>query len=96
MGLNYNTYIYKITAPNGLIYIGKTVDFKRRMSEYKRNDTKKQPRLKSSIDRFGWESHTVEILFEGPCIPEELRYLEQFYIRIHNSTDPKIGLNISS
>lgn len=28
--------IYKLTAPNGKVYIGQTIHFKRRMSNYKK------------------------------------------------------------
>lgn len=57
-------YIYKITSPSGKIYIGQTVNFKRRMQKYKSLLCKKQSKLYSSLLKYGFENHKIEIIFE--------------------------------
>jgi group I intron endonuclease len=90
--INIST-IYKITSPSGKVYIGQTVDLRRRLVRYKRADCKLQKALHSSILKYGWESHTVEILYAGPLTGEGRDQLEIHYIRIYNSF--KGGLNLT-
>lgn len=82
--------IYKITSPTGLIYIGQTIDFKRRMSRYKSQGAKGQTALNNSLLKYGFENHTIEILEEVE--KESLFEKEIFYINKFNSV--KEGLNI--
>lgn len=92
--MNYfRTFIYKLTAPDGKVYIGQTVDLKRRLSEYKRGDVKKQPALRKSLENFGFDTHEVEVLFSGPLTKQELNAMERAYIRKYNSENPSVGLN---
>lgn len=71
--------IYKITSPTGRIYIGKTVNFEKRMRRYKRNDKTGQKIIESSIEKYGWENHKVEIIDHAPI--EHLNELEIKYIK---------------
>ena len=58
--MNYT--IYKLTAPGGEVYIGKTKNFKRRMLAYKYNNCKDQKLLLSYLIEYGFESFSVEVL----------------------------------
>lgn len=57
-------YIYKITSPSGKIYIGSTYDFNRRFREYKYLKCKKQPKIYNSLNKYGFDNHTIEVIEE--------------------------------
>ena len=54
--------VYKITSPSGRIYVGSTIDFNRRMSYYKKLHCKRQPKIHASLNKHGFDRHSVEIL----------------------------------
>ena len=80
--------IYKITnLTNSKIYIGK--------------DTKSNPRyfgsgvlIKKAINKYGIDNFTKEIIDTAETI-EELSTKEKYWISFYNSTERKIGYNIS-
>lgn len=82
--------IYKITSPSGRIYIGQTVNFKKRIASYKRLDCKKQKKLYASLTKYGWELHELKIIEECASI-EEMNNKEIFWIAYYNSCE--LGLN---
>ena len=47
--------IYKITNPNDKIYIGCTIDFKRRLSEYRRLSINGQVKIYNSLSKYGFD-----------------------------------------
>ena len=75
--------IYKIISPTGRVYIGQSVNIINRFNDYKnvRKRIKGQVLLYNSIIKYGWESHTFEIIEE--CLEEDLncreRYWQDFY-----------------
>lgn len=69
--------IYKITSPSGKIYIGQSIDIKRRFNLYKRNACKGQPILYRSLIKYGHQSHIFEVLCE--CNASELNNKERYY-----------------
>ena len=81
--------IYKITNPKGKIYIGQSVDIKTRMYGHN-NPNSECKKLKNSINKYGWDKHTVEVLEE--CKVEDLNERERFYQDKYNSIAE--GLNI--
>lgn len=85
--------IYKITSPSGKIYIGKSKNIKRRISEYKRNNHISQPKIYNSILKYGWSSHNFEIIHL--CDESELNNLERFYIKKYNTFNTVHGLNLT-
>lgn len=87
--------IYKITSPSGKLYIGKTVDFDSRITNYRNLNCHQQKAIYASILKYGWENHTVEILEESN--PDKLNELEVKYIREYNSfkRDNPLGLNLT-
>ena len=57
-------YIYKITNPNNKIYIGQTINFIKRKSQYKNLYCKGQTAIYNSIKKYGWDNFEIEILQE--------------------------------
>ena len=62
--------IYKITNPNGRIYIGQSTNIEGRWLKYKQLACKDQPSLYSSLKKYGPENHIYEIIEE--CFVENL------------------------
>jgi group I intron endonuclease len=79
--------IYKITSPNGRIYIGQSIDIQNRFKRYKYLDCKTQTKLYRSIIKYGYKNHVFEIVetCEKNILNERERYWQDFY----NSTSKK-------
>lgn len=58
--------IYKITTPSGRIYVGQTVNFRRRMTEHRYLVKHKTSPLYSSIKKYGFDAHLFGIIHELP------------------------------
>ena len=73
--------IYKITSPSNKIYIGQSVDIKKRWNHYFSLNCKGQTILYNSLNKHGVENHIFEIIEE--CEEFELnereRYWQDFY-----------------
>ena len=83
--------IYKITSPSGRIYIGQSVDFKRRYSEYENlNNIIGQTRLYNSFVKYGAENHVIEFIEE--CKFPQLNIVERKWQDYYNVIG-KNGLN---
>lgn len=54
--------IYKITSPNGRIYVGKTKNLKRRISDYKYKIKSRTSLVINSIKKYGWDNHKLEVI----------------------------------
>jgi group I intron endonuclease len=72
-----NIGIYKITNPNGKIYIGQSINIKHRWKYYSKMKCNDQPKLYNSFKKYGWENHIFEILEE--CSVEQLDKREIYY-----------------
>jgi group I intron endonuclease len=87
--------IYKITNPNGKIYIGQSVNIEKRFSKYKHiHPQDKQPKLYNSIKKYGWKNHIFEIIEE--CSIEfldekELYWGEYFNVLGNNGLNCRLG-----
>lgn len=87
--------IYKITSPNGRVYVGKTKRLKIRISEYRWRSKKRKSIIHDSIKGYGWEAHTLEIIEE--IADELLNEREIFWIKELNTfyrDNPK-GMNMT-
>jgi group I intron endonuclease len=69
--------IYKITNPNGRIYIGQSTNIEARWDVYHRLKCKDQPSLYNSLQKYGPENHKYEVIEE--CIAEDLDKKEIFW-----------------
>lgn len=84
--------IYKINYPNGKIYIGLSVDIKRRMAEHNSCSKTKLMPCDQAIKALG-KITEIEIL--ELCSKEELDDREKYWIAYYNSTNPDIGYNLT-
>lgn len=69
--------IYKITNPNGAVYIGSSKNIEQRWNSYKRLVNVSQCKLHNSFLKYGIESHKFEIL--EICDIQNLLKLEREY-----------------
>ena len=69
--------IYKITNPKGKIYVGQSIDIKRRFDEYRNFKHSSQTKIKRSLEKFGLESHKFETIEE--CHIKDLNTRERYW-----------------
>lgn len=82
-------YIYKTTnLVNGKIYIGKS------QNDFNEGYIGSGSILKKAIKKYGRSNFNVELIEECYTL-EDLDYKEIFWIEKYNSTDPKLGYNIT-
>ena len=82
--------IYKITSPSKKVYIGQSVDIKKRWSSYSGLHCKNQHRLYNSFLKYGVINHIFEIIEE--CEIDLLNKRELFWQKHYKTINEK-GLN---
>lgn len=82
--------IYKITSPSGRIYIGQSIDIKRRFRYYNNLKCKEQPKLYNSFLKYGVEAHKFEII--ELCMQKYLNNMERYYQEKYDTVNN--GLNL--
>lgn len=84
--------IYKITSPTNKIYIGQSIDIKRRFATYRRlhKQVSSSPKLYRSLLKYGYINHIFEIIEE--CTIELLNERERYWQDYYNVIS-KNGLN---
>lgn len=82
--------IYKITSPTKKVYIGQSIDIKKRFGQYKKMDCKGQKILYRSFLKHGVEKHFFEILLQ--CEINELNNKERYFQDLYSAIS-KNGLN---
>lgn len=89
------TCIYKITSPSGKIYIGQTLNARRRFLDYKSKSARSQPGLNNSIKKYGWDKHLFEIIHELPNDVTQvvLNQYECLYMELYKSCGSRL-LNV--
>lgn len=92
METNKVGYIYMITNPSGKIYVGSTIDFKRRIMQYKNLLAKSQTKLYNSLLKYGWDNHVFEVIMIVN-INDMLKY-ETLTGWGFNVLEKNIGLNL--
>ncbi len=82
--------IYKIINPSNKIYIGQTINLKKRIDKYNRLNCKCQSRLYNSFKKYGLENHKIYLVTKCDIdkMNETERYYQEFYDVIGKS-----GLN---
>lgn len=84
--------IYKITSPNGKIYIGQSIHIYRRWKHYQSYRCKEQPKLFFCLKKYRVENFSFEILEQ--CDRDKLNEKEVFWVNHFQSCKTKHGLNI--
>jgi group I intron endonuclease len=69
--------VYKITSPSGKIYIGSSINYKKRLTQYRGVSSKSQTILYNSFLKYGIENHIFEIVEN--CTKENLLEREYHY-----------------
>lgn len=84
--------IYKITFPNNKIYIGLSIDIKRRIQEHNSPSTIKTP-CDKAINKYGKisEIEILEFINDKTLLGEK----EQYWIKFYNSNNKEIGYNLT-
>lgn len=88
-------YIYKVTAPNGKVYIGQTKNPRKRKSNYKYDKFKNQIKLWNSCQAHNWNpADTFQIIEECFVETKIIDEREIYWINFYDSY--KNGLNCTS
>jgi group I intron endonuclease len=93
--------IYKITCPDGCIYVGQSNDIKNRLWNYKKTNKSKN-KIHDSIDLKGLSNHVFELIhlvdesLDFDKLKEVLNELEINYIKSFDCFDTPHGLNLTS
>ena len=82
--------IYKITSPTKKIYIGQSLNIKKRFRSYELLKCRHQPAIYNSLKKYGVEKHKFEILCE--CEISELNDKERYFQDVYSAIG-KNGLN---
>lgn len=85
--------IYKITNPNGKIYIGQSIDLIIRINNYKKMTTSisEQRAIYNSLLKYGVDNHTFEIIEECEIklLNERERFWQEYYDCVKNGLNCK-------
>ncbi len=91
--MNSKIGIYKITSPTGRIYIGQSRNIPKRIKSYGQDwflNSDKQPRLRNSINKYGYSNHKFEVV--EYCDLRDLNKRERHYQDKYNVVSD-LGLN---
>lgn len=86
-----------INKNNGMIYIGKTANYNKRMNSYKCNYHSDQPKFYNATQKYTWDNFIFGEIIEL-CLPEDLNKREKYWIRHLNTYDisnDNMGYNLS-
>jgi group I intron endonuclease len=84
--------VYKITNPNGRVYVGSSKNLLKRYMYYKRLNAPNQPILHRSFMKYGFDNHIFDILCL--CSENERYSKEREYGVLYNALCEDGGLNI--
>ena len=88
--------IYKFTNKvNGKVYIGKTLDWKRRKREHKsrfNNSKNRKNYFGRALIKHGWDNFKIEIMIDNNA-EDKMNALEIYFIQTHKSSNSKFGYN---
>jgi group I intron endonuclease len=97
--------IYKITNPSGKVYIGQSWNIADRKYHYKGLFCKEQTGIYNSLKKYGWKSHSFEIIHELPEDTSqevldryEILYWQQYKdcnVKVLNAREPGRGGKLS-
>lgn len=95
----YHWTIYKIVSPSGRVYIGKTSNYKKRLSYYSCIKQNGQKLIKASLDKYGFDAHLFSIIEEFNGTNDYCDGKEMFWIRSYMTNNCRFkeqrGLNLT-
>ena len=79
--------IYKITSPSDRVYVGQSWDIGKRIRIYRNEKAKRQVKLHSSFNKYGFDAHKFEVVHELPHDVEQgvLNQYEQLYMDLYKN-----------
>ena len=80
--------IYKITSPSNRVYVGQSINIKKRFTDYKYLKIN-QTKIFYSIKKYGYENHKFEVIEQ--CSVDLLNERERYWQDFYNSVE--LGLN---
>lgn len=88
--------IYKITNPKNKIYIGQSINIKKRFLSYLYKNCRNQTKLYNSFNKYKVENHKFEIIEECNInsLNERERYYQDFYNSLHNGLNCRLTLSL--
>lgn len=93
---NVTGYIYKVTSPNGKVYIGQTNNYYKRKSTYKYNAFSCQTKLWNSCQKHNWNpSETFEVIEKCLCGENKsiLNEKEIYWVKFYDSFENGLNCN---
>ena len=93
--------IYMYISPNGKMYIGQTINEKRRKSQHKYETSKSNTYFGKAIRKYGFENFEYKVLikfkptFDIEKLKRVLDKLEQRYIKLYKSDESEFGYNLN-
>lgn len=86
--------IYKITNPNGKVYVGQSTNIESRKKQYSRLDNcKQQIKLYHSLVKYSFTNHSFEVVEE--CVVEELNIRERYWQEFYNVLEEGLNLRLT-
>lgn len=78
--------IYRLISPTNKIYVGQSWNIEKRKKRYQLVNCKGQPKLYTSLKKYGFENHSFKILYQTD-VPDQkiLNYFEDYYIEQYRS-----------
>ena len=86
--------IYKIINPKGKIYIGQSVNIKKREKDYEKLRCKNQIKIYNSLLKYGWESHKFKIVEE--CVENLLEEREIYWGNYYKVLEKGLNLRLGN
>jgi len=88
-------FVYKIThTASGLVYIGKTVDLKRRWEQHCTGGKNSSKHLTRAMKKYGHEAFTFEVI--GSYDTEEKAFAaEDLFVRVFRANERNFGYNLA-
>lgn len=91
--------VYLIENPKGKIYIGKTIDLRRRLRHYIGLHFKEKNLLYHSLSKYGFENHKITILHrsttEKEITDKECFFIKKYKTNIKKHRELGLGLNMT-
>ena len=88
--------IYEIVAPDNHVYIGQSVNIKRRFADYHKLRCKSQTKLYNSFQKHGIENHKFNIIYkaDNSINKQDLSELERIFVKLYKKRKIQL-LNIA-